>query len=297
MTTIIKMKTPGENYIPVNVIEESYKVINQSTKRPQYVSLVDESGLDVLSELIKERIEHKYDCPVLVTGDRGLGKSTLILKTAQYIDPNFNIEDICFRLEEFDHKFNENAIGDGSKSYYPQIVMDEAGYALFAKEWMIKEQRILAKELIVSRIKCQTVWFAVPRREDLNSTLRDMPYIWVHISTPKEFLQGYAEVRLAPPMKQSPFFKGKYWEPKFAFTYTALKGEFWDKYEEKKLKFVNEVTADTASGQSDSRIHIRDKMIKEYYWYRKKHGDPITVRDLGGLINIGHSTIVKIING
>jgi hypothetical protein len=300
------MKTPGEIGVPVNIINLKHPI--RQAGRTFTVPLVDESGVYFAAKLATERIGHKRDCPILVTGDRGIGKSTFINKCGQVIDSfnkadpdlkaNFGVDKIAFRLEEFDQIFNTNPAGDGEKGIYPQVVMDEAGHALYGPEWLAKEQRIIAKELIISRIKRQILWMAVPKRKQFNNQIRDMAYIWVHISEPKEYLQGYGVVRLAPAHLQSEFHSEKYWEPKYAFTFTAESGPFWDKYEEKKIKFVDEVTRDTASGKarSEKTIKARDVVVKAYYNYRKQHKDPITLEELGQLLNLGTTMVWNILN-
>jgi len=258
------------------------------------IPLFDESGKTVLAKFITERIDHKRDCPILVTGDRGAGKSTLIGSTALEIDPNFPVENVAFRLSEFEHVFNTNPYGDGLKGLYPQNDMDEAGHALYGPEWLKEEQRIIAKQLIISRIKQQIIWMAVPKRKQFNNQLRDMAYIWVHVMEPKEYLQGYAIVRVAPPDLQSEWFLEKYWVPRFAFTFPSLSGKWWDKYEEKKIAFVNEVTAETAKGRlkgGGKRVQAGDKAIKELYT-----NGSYSERTLADKLGVSDTTIHQILN-
>jgi len=245
------MLTPGKRRVPVSIISKKHPV--RGVVRESYVSLLDESGVRFLAECIKERIDHNRDCPILVTGDRGIGKSTVKIKTAKTIDPKFDIGQIAFRLEEFEKIFQSNPYGDGKKGIYPQIDMDEAGHALYGPEWLAREQRTIAKQLIISRIKRQIIWMAVPKRMQFNNQLRNMAAIWVHVSEPQEFVQGYALVRMAPAHLQSEWHSDKYWEPKFAFIFTAETGDLWERYEAKKIAFVNEVTGETMTGRTKRR--------------------------------------------
>ena len=254
------MLTPGGKAISVSVITRKHPV--RGIVRKSIIPLLDESGVSFLSECIKERIAHKRDCPILVTGDRGIGKSTVKIKTARKIDPKFDIDKIAFHLEEFEQIFSNNPYGDADKGEFPQVDMDEAGHALYGPDWLQKEQRIIAKQLIISRIKHQIIWMAVPKRMQFNNQLRNMAAIWVHVSEPQEFVQGYALVRMAPAHLQSEWHSDKYWEPKFAFVFTAETGELWDRYEKKKIAFVNEVTADTANGRSKRRDDFEAEVVK-----------------------------------
>jgi len=281
------MLTPGKRRVPVSIISSKHPV--RGVVRESYVSLLDESGVRFLAECIKERIDHNRDCPILVTGDRGIGKSTVKIKTAKTIDPKFDIGQIAFRLEEFEKIFQSNPYGDGKKGVYPQIDMDEAGHALYGPEWLAREQRTIAKQLIISRIKRQIIWMAVPKRMQFNNQLRNMAAIWVHVSEPQEFVQGYALVRMAPAHLQSEWHSDKYWEPKFAFIFTAETGDLWERYEAKKIAFVNEVTGETMSGRTKRRDDFELQVVNRLAERKMTH------EFIGEIIGKERSTISKML--
>jgi hypothetical protein len=245
--------TPGGREVPVHIIEEEH-VVSHYEGVPVSVPLADVSGTRLLAEIVKERVDRGRDCPVLVTGDRGAGKSTLILEIALTIDPDFDVDHIAFRLEDFNQIFSDNPQGDGKKGIYPQVILDEAGHALFAQDWMARAQKTVAKQLIISRIKRQIVWFAVPRRMQLNNQLRDMPYLWIHVAEPFEYTQGYAIAHISPYTPEAKWHLEKFWVPKLALIYPSLSGSFWNQYEARKIDFVNEVTLETASGRAGDQV-------------------------------------------
>jgi len=251
------LSTPGGKSVPVNVIDPDYVVktnFEDMGQRSTVVPLIDHSGVGFVSNVLMERIQRNRDCPVLLTGDPGIGKSTLALELALGVNPQFGIESIAFWLEDFTRIYKENPFADPSKNLYPQIMLDEAGYALFGYNWMDRMQIEVAKLLIISRIKRQIIYMAVPKRGQLNVQARDRPFMWIHVFEPHEYEQGAAKVYMAPPEKQSEFYPTKYWEPKLVFTFKELKGEIWEKYEEKKIEFVNE--AHTESGKAKVRREI-----------------------------------------
>ena len=254
------MLTPGKKPVSVSVISSRHPV--KGYPRSSYVPLLDESGADLLAECIKERVAHKRDCPILVTGDRGIGKSTVTIKVARKVDPKFDVDKIAFRLDEFERIFSTNPYGDATKGVYPQVDLDEAGHALYGPEWLAKEQRVIAKQLIISRIKRQIIWMTVPKRLQFNNQLRNMAAIWVHVSEPQEFVQGYALVRMAPAALQSEFYTDKLWVPMFAFIFMAETGDLWERYEAKKITFVNEVSAETARGQPKRRDDFEAQVVQ-----------------------------------
>jgi len=239
------MMTPYRHWHNVNVISPEY-VIREGGRKPKrfVVPLLDKSGIKFTKHIICEKIDDHDNAPVLVTGDPGVGKSTLILAIAQAIDPGFDISKVTFTLEEFEHIFSTNAMGDGSRGFYPQVNMDESAHAMYGEDWLKEEQRILAKNLIISRIQQQIVYFAAPKPINLNPRVRNLTTIWIHVSRPDDDLRGYAEVHIAPARKQSKYASGKLWEPKYAFLFGPMRGEFWDRYSEKKLTFVQQAVSD-----------------------------------------------------
>ena len=289
--------TPGEKRVSVLVSNPAHEI--RQNRRTFKVPLLDESGIRVVGECAKDCIEHDRDCMILWTGKRGGGKSTCILKTGLYIDPKLDENSVAYWLEDITRLFAENKQGDASKNFYPQIISDETGYALHSKQWQTRAQIEYAKNMIINRIMRQIFHVAVPNKMQCNNEIRDMAFMWVHVSEPKYFQPGYAVVRLAPPEKQSEFFSTSFWEPKFAFIFTDLSGELWDRYEAKKMDFVREASLKTSkdgSPGSDKHSVARDALIKEYYQYRKIHGDPITCEGLSKIAGIGKSMVWNVLN-
>jgi len=294
------MVTPGERVVRVNVISLKHQV--KQGKRPHTVPLIDKSGIRFLAECGKERVDHGRDCMYLWTGDRGAGKSTGILETALAIDPKFEVDSITFWLEDFGTKFASNPQGgkqaDGSV-LYPQVSLDEAGHALYGPQWLAREQLEISKNMIINRIMRQIVHVAVPKRKQFNNQIRDMAYVWIHVSEPKEYKQGYAVVRMAPVEKQSEFHSEKYWEPKMAFIFPEITGDLWERYEAKKISFVREASKDMghASNTKAAKYAVaRDALMKEYYNYRKTHNDPISCEALGEISGLRTSQTWRILN-
>lgn len=289
-------KTPGGRRIIANVVNPRHTVYQGG--KNYLVPLLDNSGVHVTANIAQECVDEKTDCFILVTGKRSGGKSTCIVGCAQAVSPYFKATDVAFRLREFGQKFESNPQGDGAKGLYPQVVMDEAGYAMYGPQWLKREQQVVAKELIVSRIKRQIIWMAFPIRKQLNPHVRNMAYMWIHVKQPKPFQRGYAIVRLAPDDQQSEFASELYWEPKYCFTFPEQSGPVWDEYEARKIEFVNSVAIEALEGDDGSqRDHAaRDKILYEYYNYRRTHGDPISLKDLGELIGLSKQRLSEIMN-
>ena len=288
--------TPGGKKVSVRLIQKDYPI--RQGKYRFVVPFLDDTGIRLLAEIIRERINRMKDVFVIVTGDRGCGKSTLILRLCLEVDKAFSVDHIAFKLEDFGRLFNENPQGDGSKGVYPQVVMDEAGHALYGMDWLTKEQKIIAKELIISRIKRQILYMAVPKRKQLNNQVRDMAFVWIHVSEPEDYYQGYAVVRLAPPKIQSEFHSEKLWTPKFAFVFPQLEGALWDEYEKRKIAFVNEVTDDIAAGRASSRtVEQRNEAIRECLRMTALAGQPVNQAELGRKLGLSRSQMSEIVHG
>ena len=295
------LRTPAGHGIPVNVISSKHPV--KQGKRIMNVPLLDESGIRVVAACAKEAIDHKKDCMIEWTGWRGVGKSTGILWTALAIDPKIDIDKIAFWTHDITRLFATNPRGHGptktEPGLYPQIISDETGYALHGKQWQTRAQIEISKNMIINRIMAQIFHMAAPDKMQINNEIRNMAFMWIHVSEPDWYKQGYAVVRFAPPQKQSEFYSTKYWEPKFAFIYPELTGELWDRYEAKKFEFVREASLLTASGKNlapEKHSEARDTLIREYYSYRKERGDPISCRDLAGKIALSKTQISTILN-
>jgi hypothetical protein len=292
----IVVKTPGGRAVRANVINSGHKVYQGG--KTYIVPLLDNSGVHVTARIAQECVDEQSDCFILVTGKRSGGKSTCIVACASDVSDDFTAPQVAFRLKEFGEIFQKNPQGDGAKGIYPQVVMDEAGYAMYGPQWLKREQQIVAKELIVSRIKRQIIWMAFPIRKQLNPHVRNMAYMWIHVKQPKPFKRGYAIVRLAPDDQQSEFASELYWEPKYCFTFPEQTGPLWDEYEARKIDFVNEVAMEALEGEQGSeKDHAaRNAILRVHYNYRKSKGDPITMKELGTIIGVNESRVSQILN-
>jgi hypothetical protein len=273
----MRMQTPGGRWVPVEVVMKNYEVVPYVL-----IPLLGYSGINALAESIKERIDRGFDCLIMVTGERGAGKSTIVLQTALAIDPNFSVDNVAFRVEEFSEVFARNK--PGSEGHYPQIIMDEAGFSMHATDWASRMQRTITKHMIISRIKRQIIWMTVPKRAQLNNQLRDMPYLWVDVREYMPFHKGYAEVLNAPGSLQSKWHPERYWVHSFALMFPELKGPLWDEYERRKIEFVRGVTEDQGSSGIDDDL---DDSI------RKMTAEGATQREIGARLGIAHSTVSK----
>jgi len=247
-------RTPGGRWYPVRVVDGEYCYHETESNILYTIPCFDSSGIDFAAECIKEPAKSKRNAPILLTGDPGLGKSTVINSIAPRIDPNIDAKFNTFTIEEFDEIYNSNPAGNAKLGKFPQTNMDEAAHAMYGPEYLEMEQRMINKNLIVSRIMQQIVYFATPKWKLLNPHTRNLVSFWIHVFEPTYYLQGVAIFKTAPPYRQSEYQAAKYWEPYFAFIFPPLKNRLWGEYEEKKIAFVKNCGQAKAEDKSGSWI-------------------------------------------
>ena len=67
----------------------------------------------------KKLMYDDWDMVILIDGKPGVGKSCLTLQAASYVDPNFNIDKVCFTVKQFEEALQKS-------EPYSSIVFDEA---------------------------------------------------------------------------------------------------------------------------------------------------------------------------
>jgi len=88
-------------------------------------------------EQVRERVvNHDADFVIVIDGEEGSGKSVLAQQLASVLDPNFNIDKICFNAEEF-----MKAIRDKNRIAGDCIVLDEAFSGLNSRQSLSKINR------------------------------------------------------------------------------------------------------------------------------------------------------------
>ncbi len=282
------LPTPFKKLFPVKIINPDHLIRGFGKHIRAYrVPLLDEhSGVGYTAQIIKEKIDHKKNCPVLATGEPGVGKSTCISKIARRIDPGFSVKNIGFTLDQFNAVFQGLPRGIPYK-LYPQADMDESAFAAYTDDRLQTDQTRLAKNLIISRIHQKIAWFGAPKAKLVNLRVRNLATVWIDISEPDYDLQGYAEVHLPPPKKQSKYATGKYWEPYFAFIFKAERGPFWEEYELAKLDFI-ENALDNDS-RPDKRI-----TIDALKYLDELAGHPLTDAQRGKVFGVTGNRICQI---
>jgi len=93
----------------------------------------------------------------IITGSTGSGKSYSALKMAQTLDPNFTINNVVFRPDQFMALINNGGLKKGSI-----VVFDEAGVGMPAREWYSISNKMLSYVLQTFRFMNLGVIFTTP---------------------------------------------------------------------------------------------------------------------------------------
>jgi hypothetical protein len=273
----------------VGIVADRYPMgkYKGSTK---YVPVYDERAIEYVAGLIRERVQDKFDCVILITGERRTGKSTLSIQLAKAVSKMFDIRHLAFRLEDFNRVIAENPYADPSKGIYPQVNLDESGFDLFSQNWMDRMQRNLVRKFEVIGAKCQVVYLVLPHRMLLNRGLREgMAHFWINVTT-FESMRGLAELREA---QGSIWQLEAYWRPLCAFTFKPEAGPMWDEYTKRKFAFIDEVCAaqeSDAPSRASQLIHQRNEAIRMCY----RPGE-VSYQQIADRLGVSKQAIIKVV--
>lgn len=261
-----------------NEIEDENMVKVQIGEYSIYYDGYLKSNLDVVK---KNVIKQNYDSFIVVTGREGFGKSTLAFQVALYFDPTFNLDRVCFSIEQF-----TQAVVEAEK--YQCIVFDETMGYLSSRQAMSKFNRSLIKIMSEMRSKNLFVILCIPNFFELDR------YPGLHRTTgllhiyKRSFFGSYDY-----PTKKKLYLKGKKTysyviSPNFIGRFTKFFPLNLEKYEKKKQQTIAEFNKRRTT---DERIKShRDKLIK--YLYKNKI---LNQTEIGKLIGLSTRQISEIV--
>lgn len=285
MPETVKLKCKSGKVIEVGQIIDSYPV--QWTRfQTIAVPVYDERFLDYFGDSLRFRIKHGHDNIILITGQRRGGKSMLMSQATRKVDPDFPVGKVAFPLQEFNKTLSENPRFDADKNIWPQAVLDEAGYDLYAGNWMQAVSKNMVRKFEVIGEKGQTVWLVLPHRMKLIKGIReDMAHWWLNVELfGDEEHRGFAILRRAKPNE---WREEAYWMPEAAFMFPNQEDAWWKEYMEKKRAFVDKVAGDNPEDLAPKGRHAT-KVLEQrntYIRFIKKElklSDEV-IANIGGL--------------
>jgi hypothetical protein len=134
--------------------------------------------LDFFAELVNERLNNDYDLVVAITGEEGIGKSTLAIQLGLRIDKDFDL------VKNIAYLPDEREIEDKFHNLQPRqcFVIDEAIRVFYKLRWMDKFQIRLNQMYMTERWQNKCTLLLIPRFTDLNEAFRNHRVnVWIHV--------------------------------------------------------------------------------------------------------------------
>lgn len=185
--------------------------------------------------LIQKRIARKMDARIAITGDSGVGKSTLELRLGELLNPELYVNDIDKAINDAT-SFTAKQYLHGVRTLpsESQLSFDEPAQAWFHRQFMSEVNMILSKTIIGFRFKRFKSVFTLPDIDLLDADGLRLFHYLIFIPT-----QGRAEVYRI--MKQK--FGGDPWFKKIVdnLRFSKPDAKLWHIYEEKKFKMQDEL--------------------------------------------------------
>jgi len=136
--------------------------------------------LDWLADGIRSRLRNDLDVVIAVTGDEGLGKSTLAYQLAKRIDGDFDVEKSTVYNPTYE-EVKDKIVG---LPKYSAIVVDEAVKTFYKRNFAHKSQIFLNQVFAICRKANKAVILCMPAFSDFDSFFRRRRIlIWIHIVT------------------------------------------------------------------------------------------------------------------
>lgn len=220
----------------VGLIDEA-RYFQQNVRGAHYAPVYDSRSFDYLAYRLMKRGRNYFDNRIVIAGPPRTGKSTIAVTWAKRIDPDFSIDNVAFRLEDFRKRIADLPNADPENGVFPIAILDESGVDLYAKDWATRMVKDMVKVFGICGKKRLTMFLVLPHRNLLTKDMRDEMHFWVNTIVEDE-LRGYAEVRESKP---SPW-NAPYWKPLFGLVFEEQTGEWWDAYEKKKDDFIDHFT-------------------------------------------------------
>lgn len=137
--------------------------------------MIKDYALYEFTDDIAKTIALDKDFLITIDGDTGTGKSTMALKIAKSVQPDYDMNtQMVFSAEEFLTAINSLPRGS-------VIVADEAVTMLFSRDFMTNSNKDIVKKLNLVRYKNYIILFLIPNFWDLEKGARERMKVWIHI--------------------------------------------------------------------------------------------------------------------
>lgn len=200
-------------------------------------------NLDLIRELITK---HDTDSILVVCGVERVGKSSLALQMAQYIDPLFTVDQVVFDVENMYKQVYSLKPGQ-------VLILDEAANAFFSRTSMSKDQVEGVKLLTVMGERNLCVIMCIPSFFILDRYIREHRISSLIKVVARGKMKFYSRKRI----KQS-FYNPKanafnWANCNFVDRFNKFSGPLWEKYKKKKAEYLSARRSDWTETNKESR--------------------------------------------
>jgi len=192
-----------------------------------------------VSNLRRLAERENQDACIGISGYEGSGKSTFALKLAQWLQPGFTADQVCFDAESLLERIK-------TAPRRSVVMLDEAVNGLYAREAMAMDNRVLTTAAMVARARNLYWILCIPHLHNLDPYFREHRVrSWWHVLQKGEALGHVA--------KRSPYYPDTYWDPFMRFQYSRVSGALWDAYDDHKQRYILDKLEDDSTRASDHR--------------------------------------------
>lgn len=154
----------------------------------EFESYLDPNAEEFIRDL-KYDLRNDWDRIIVITGQRGVGKSTLALLLVKLVDYHFKFNRMAFQPDEI------IPIIQGMNAY-EGMVMDEGGEIWGRQDWATKVSINITKQFQGDRYRNSIRFVLAPNIFYLNRKAIDMAHYWIKVYSPDNRTRGFAELRL-----------------------------------------------------------------------------------------------------
>lgn len=250
----------------------------------EFESYLDPNAEEFIRGL-KHDLRNDWDRIIVVTGQRGVGKSTLTLLLAKLVDYYFKFNRLAFMPDDI------IPIIQGMNAY-EGMVMDEGGEIWGRQDWATKVSINITKQFQGDRYRNTIRFVLAPNIFYLNKKAIDMAHYWIRVYSPDNRTRGFAELRMVS--------EKDYHDQKLPYAPTIMDFEFCDLPKEISTAY-RKFKGDAGEKRSENyQTEIQDKLHgKAKTWIDPDqvasevlgNPEPFTVKTKGGKTEFDWKTI------
>lgn len=131
-------------------------------------------GRVIIYSYWQKRLKENKNLNIVFTGKVGGGKSYASITTGNYLNPNFDLENVCYTIADFIERVQTQPKGT-------VIILDEAGVSASNRDTMTKESKTLSKVIETTRYLQQISIFNLPNLAFLDKHVKTMlDLVFIH---------------------------------------------------------------------------------------------------------------------